>query len=76
MPHSTKPSAAYVSIKLNGETRQVQAQDLYSLLETLGYAQNSVVTARNQTFVPLSQRANTHLQAGDCLDILVPVCGG
>jgi len=64
-------------ITLNGETRELApATTVIGLLETLGYAGKRVAVERNGEIVPKSRHAQTALDDGDRIEIVVAVGGG
>ena len=64
------------SVVVNGEARQVSAGTLAALLDALGYGGQKVATALNGEFVPARLRAETHIAAGDEVEIVAPRQGG
>lgn len=65
-----------MNIRVNGAACDVTAQDLESLLAELDYADQTVATALNQTFVRKKDRAAARLNDGDEVEILTPRQGG
>ena len=63
-------------IIVNGETMETKAQTVAELLDELGYEDMPVATARNMTVVRKRERAETKLNDGDSIEILVPMQGG
>lgn len=63
-------------IIVNGETMETKAQTIAELLDELGYEDMPVATARNMTVVRKRERAETKLNDGDRIEILVPMQGG
>ncbi|MEY4092219.1 MAG: sulfur carrier protein ThiS [Pseudomonadota bacterium] len=63
-------------IIVNGETMETKAQTVAELLDELGYEDMPVATARNMTVVRKRERAETKLNDGDRIEILVPMQGG
>jgi sulfur carrier protein len=63
-------------IRVNGETREIEAARLAAALDELGYRAARVATALNGVFVPLGQREAQRLAEGDTLEILAPMQGG
>lgn len=63
-------------ITLNGNVLEVDAETLDQALNLLGYGDSTVATAVNGTFVPRSQRRDTRLGEGDCIEIVAPMQGG
>lgn len=65
-----------MKITVNGNPHDISAQNLADLLIELGYSGTVVATAINQSFVPVSRRAQQNLAAGDQIEILAPMQGG
>lgn len=65
-----------MKIRINGETQIVNCTRLDALLKELGHLPDTVATAVNQEFVPLSQRAAYQLCEDDSIDIIAPMSGG
>lgn len=65
-----------MQINVNGDTVNIAVTLLDQALEELGFACDKVVVARNETFVPREDWADTVLQNGDRLDVLAPIGGG
>lgn len=65
-----------MNVRLNGEWRQIGAEDLAGALEELGFAGAVVATALNGEFVPAQARAARRLIEGDALEVLSPMQGG
>ena len=64
-------------ITLNGASRELPPdQTVTGLLELLGYAGKRVAVERNGEIVPKSRHADTPLQDGDQVEIVVAVGGG
>ena len=63
-------------IIVNGETMETKAQTVAELLDELGYEDIPVATARNMMVVRKRERAETKLNDGDRIEILVPMQGG
>ncbi len=63
-------------IRINGEPRDIAAPTLEALLGELGYGDQLVATALNQTFVRAKDRSETQLRDGDAVEILAPKQGG
>lgn len=63
-------------IIVNGESMDTKAQTIAELLDELGYEDMPVATARNMTVVRKRERAETKLNEGDRIEILVPMQGG
>ncbi len=58
-------------IIVNGETMETKAQTVAELLDELGYEDMPVATARNMTVVRKRERAETKLNDGDRIEILM-----
>lgn len=65
-----------MKIEVNGATQKVSANNLTAALEELGWGEARVATALNGRFVPVAERANTPLSAGDRLEVLAAMQGG
>lgn len=65
-----------MNIRVNGIECDVKAADLDSLLAELDYADQTVATALNHTFVRKKDRPATTLADGDEVEILTPRQGG
>ncbi|MGF7161408.1 sulfur carrier protein [Rhodoligotrophos appendicifer] len=65
-----------MKITINGDAREVTSTDLAGLLLELGYGEVVVATAVNEAFVPMGQRADLELAAGDRVEVLTPMQGG
>lgn len=65
-----------MNIRVNGIECDVKASDLDALLAELDYADQTVATALNHTFVRKKDRAATRLADGDEVEILTPRQGG
>lgn len=63
-------------ISVNGEAREVEAQDLERLLVELGHEGETVATALNQDFVRRQDRGGAALCEGDAVEIVTPRQGG
>jgi sulfur carrier protein len=63
-------------IIVNGETMETKAQTVAELLDELGYEDMPVATARNMMVVRKRERAETKINDGDRIEILVPMQGG
>jgi len=63
-------------IIVNGETMETKSQTVAELLDELGYEDMPVATARNMMVVRKRERAETKLNYGDRIEILVPMQGG
>ena len=64
-----------MQIMLNGALRDVQATNLADMLAECGVA-GRVATAVNETFVPVSARADHRLSDGDRVEVLGAMQGG
>ncbi|WP_050604597.1 sulfur carrier protein ThiS [Ruegeria sp. 6PALISEP08] len=64
-----------MKIVLNGETRDVRAQNLAELLDECGFT-GRVATAVNEDFVPSSLRIAHKLTNGDRVEVVAPMQGG
>jgi sulfur carrier protein len=69
-------TARAVSILLNGERIETGARTLADLVAGRGFAETSVATAVNGSFVPREARAATLLAGGDRVEIVAPRQGG
>ena len=65
-----------MKIEVNGQWREVAAQDLAAVLAELGLAGAVVATAVNGEFVPAPARPTARLAEGDRLEVLSPMQGG
>ena len=65
-----------MKIEMNGEWRQIAAEDLAAALEELGLGEAVVATALNGEFVPAGSRQGARLADGDRLEVLSPMQGG
>lgn len=65
-----------MKIMVNGEDAQVSGVALLEVLAELGYGDETIATAVNETFVPVGMRAATVLAPGDRLEIVAPRQGG
>lgn len=65
-----------MKILVNGNWREVAADNLQDVLSELGYTHKSLATAVNSHFVPHNLRAQWPLQEGDRLEIVAPMQGG
>ena len=65
-----------INIILNGEARQVEAETLAALIETLELVPSKVAVERNLAIVPRSAYLNTELAEGDRIEIVHFVGGG
>ncbi len=66
-----------MQITVNGAARELPAGlTVAGLIELLGYAGKRVAVERNGEIVPKSRHADTSLQEGDQIEIVVAVGGG
>lgn len=65
-----------MNIVLNGEQKDVDAENVADVLNELGFGGATVATALNETFVPVGLRETTNLKEGDRLEVLAPMQGG
>lgn len=66
-----------MQIILNGNAHELPAAtSVAGLLDTLGYAGKRVAVERNGEIVPKSRHADTALQDGDRIEVVVAVGGG
>lgn len=66
-----------ISITVNGEARTLPvALSVAQLLQTMDVAGKRVAVERNGEIVPKSRHADTLLQDGDRLEIVIAVGGG
>jgi thiamine biosynthesis protein ThiS len=63
-------------IHLNGEDRQVNAENLSSLIQELGMKSDRIAVELNREIVPRSRWELTPLREGDKLEIVHFVGGG
>ncbi|HWV96207.1 MAG TPA: sulfur carrier protein ThiS [Xanthobacteraceae bacterium] len=63
-------------ITINGETRDVTATRIDALLAELEYEGSHFAIALNFDVLPKSRWAETHLKAGDEIEIITPRQGG
>jgi sulfur carrier protein len=63
-------------ILVNGAWHEVDAAELAGALGELGYAERTVSTAVNGSFVATSARERTRLNEGDRVEVLAPMQGG
>lgn len=61
---------------MNGQWRQIAAQNLAGALQELGFAGAVLATAVNGEFVPAPERGSRQLTDGDRLEVLSPMQGG
>ena len=65
-----------MKIVLNGDEMETECGTLHELLEFLEHKSESVATAVNKEFVPLSERMSVKLESGDLIEIIAPMSGG
>ena len=65
-----------MNISINGEPIDTSAETLTTLLEQNGYADATIATAVNSTFVSQGERENHLLKEGDQIEVLAPMQGG
>jgi thiamine biosynthesis protein ThiS len=65
-----------MKIHLNGEEREVVAQDLRALLLEMGLPVEGVAVAHNGTVVPRSRQSQTPLLPDDRVEVIRAVGGG
>ncbi|MEU3714284.1 sulfur carrier protein ThiS [Streptomyces catenulae] len=76
-PSSPVPSAAPVTVTVNGSAREIPGGlPLDRLVATVSAAPSGVAAAVNETVVPRSRWTQTPLAAGDRVEILTAVQGG
>lgn len=76
-PPASEASSTWLEIQLNGEPREVAAgSTILSLLEVLDRHPRTVAVERNGDIVRRLYYADTHLEAGDRLEIVHFVQGG
>lgn len=63
-------------VTINGETRDVAATRIDALLSELDYEGSHFAIALNFDVLPKSRWAETHLKAGDEIEIITPRQGG
>ena len=77
MATTTAAAAATISVKVNGEAREVPAPaTVADLLARIGLDTCKVAVERNMEIVPRSLYADTELAAGDALEIVHFIGGG
>lgn len=70
-------TAAPISIRLNGESKQVPADTTISqLLQLAGYGERRVAVERNNEIIPRSLHASTQVIANDHIEIVQAIGGG
>ena len=65
-----------MQVIVNGEQREVSASRVDALLSELEYEGTHFAIALNYDVVPKSRWAETHLKAGDEIEIITPRQGG
>lgn len=65
-----------MKIQLNGESIQVKAANLASLINELGLERRTIAIEHNLEVVPKSQYADTSLAEGDRIEIVHMIGGG
>lgn len=65
-----------MKVQVNGEWRELEADDLAGALAELGYGAAVVASALNGEFVGAGMRASTALTEGDRIEVLSPMQGG
>ena len=65
-----------MQVTVNGEQREVNASRVDALLSELEYEGTHFAIALNYDVVPKSRWAETHLKAGDEIEIITPRQGG
>lgn len=63
-------------VTINGEAREVTATRIDALLDELEYEGSHFAIALNFDVLPKSRWADTHLKAGDEIEIITPRQGG
>lgn len=63
-------------IDVNGTSQEIHTTNLATALEELGWGDTRVATALNGRFIPVSERPQTSLSAGDRLEVLTAMQGG
>jgi sulfur carrier protein len=63
-------------VTINGETRDIAATRIDALLNELEYEGSHFAIALNFDVLPKSRWAETHLKAGDEIEIITPRQGG
>ena len=70
-------SVAPISIRLNGEIKEVPAGiSISGLLQLAGYGERRVAIERNGEIVPRSQHLITEVAANDRIEIVQSIGGG
>jgi sulfur carrier protein len=67
-----------MEVTVNGATRVIEtsAADIAALIRALGLEGKRIAVERNGEIVPKSRYADTHVLAGDKLEIVAAVGGG
>jgi len=65
-----------MQVTVNGEQREVSSSRVDALLSELEYEGTHFAIALNYDVVPKSRWAETHLKAGDEIEIITPRQGG
>ena len=65
-----------MKITVNGTAKEVRAETLDAVLDELGYGDDKVATAVNESFVPAAARDGVALEPGDRIEIVAPRQGG
>lgn len=65
-----------MKLTINGQSQEVEADRVDSLLEQLGMAGQAVAVELNKDVVPKKQHATTPLKDGDVLELVTLVGGG
>ena len=66
-----------IDISLNGEPRRLDSETTVArLMEELGYAGKRIAVEKNGRIVPKSHHAETRVEQGDRIEIVVAVGGG
>ena len=63
-------------VRVNGEPREISSLSVDDLLGELDYEGTHFAIALNYDVVPKSRWAETHLKAGDEIEIITPRQGG
>jgi len=70
-------SPIMIDIRLNGEPRRLAAETTVAqLMEELGYAGKRIAVEKNGEIVPKSRHAQTPVEQGARIEIVVAVGGG
>lgn len=65
-----------ITIEFNGEPKNLAENNLQEAINILQLDKNNFAIAINEQFIPRSAYANTELQSGDRVELLVPMQGG